>query len=72
MRETMNCLINTEETDTQLPLAELLQQFWQLKDQFTSLKSTNHQSTSTTELTQLTEKNAAPHNVAPAAVRLPA
>ena len=29
-----------EETDTNHPLAELLEQFWQLKDQFTSLKST--------------------------------
>ena len=29
-----------EETDTLHPLAELLEQFWQLKDQFPSLKST--------------------------------
>ena len=45
-----------EETDTCHPLAELLEQFWQLKDQFASLKSTNPQSTPTTELMQLTYK----------------
>ena len=45
-----------EETNTCHPLAELLEQFWQLKDQFPSLKSTTHQSTSTVELTQLTDK----------------
>ena len=45
-----------EETDTHCPLAELLEQFWQLKDQFASLKSTTPQSTPTAELTQLTDK----------------
>ena len=53
----MNHLMNTvKKTDTHHPLAELLEQFWQLKDQFTSLKSTAYHSTSTTELTQLTDK----------------
>ena len=45
-----------EETDTHCPLAELLEQFWQLKDQFTSLKSTPHQSTPMAEWTQLIDK----------------
>ena len=45
-----------DETDTHHPFAELLEGFWQLKDQFTSLKSTTPQSTPTTELTQLTDK----------------
>ena len=45
-----------EENDTHCPLAELLEQFWQIKDQFASLKSTTHQSTSTAELTLLTDK----------------
>ena len=47
---------DSEETDTLHPLAELLEQFWQLKDQFTSLKSANHPSTPMTELTHLTDK----------------
>ena len=45
----------SQETDTS-PLAELLEQFWQLKDQIASLKSTAPQSTTTTELSQLTDK----------------
>ena len=45
-----------EETNTCCPLAELLEQFWQVKDWFTSLKSTTPQSTPTTELTKLTDK----------------
>ena len=45
-----------EETDTHHPLAELLQQFQQLKELFASLKSTIHQSTPTTEMMQLTGK----------------
>ena len=45
-----------EETDTHHPLAKLLEQFLQLKDQFSSLKSTTHHSTSTAELTQLTDE----------------
>ena len=45
-----------EETDTHCPLAELLEQFKQPRDQFTSLKSTTPQSTSTAELMQLTDK----------------
>ena len=45
-----------EETDTHHPLDELLEQFWQHKDQFVSLKSTIQQSTPTADLTQLTDK----------------
>ena len=45
-----------KETDTHHPLAELVEQFWQLKSQFISLKSTTHQSTSTAELIQLIDK----------------
>ena len=44
------------ETDTSHPLAELLEQFQQLKDQFASLKSTTPQSTPMAELMHLTEK----------------
>ena len=56
-RETVNHLMNTVKKLTLATiLAELLEQFWQLKDQFASLKSTTHQSTSTAELTQLTDK----------------
>ena len=44
-----------EETDTHHPLAELLEQFRQCKDQFASLQSTTDQSTSVAELMQLTE-----------------
>ena len=40
-----------EETDTHCPLAELLEQFWQLKDQFASVKSTTSQSTLMADLT---------------------
>ena len=45
-----------EETDTSCPLAELLEQYQQLKDQFASLKSTTPKSTPTAELMQLTHK----------------
>ena len=45
-----------EETDTCCPYAELLEQFKQFKNQFVSLKSTTPQSTSTEELSQLTDK----------------
>ena len=45
-----------EETDTHHPLAELLKQFWQLKDQYASLKSTTPQYMPMAELTQLTDK----------------
>ena len=45
-----------EETDTHCPLAEILEQFCHLKDQFTKLKSTTAQSTSTAELMQFTNK----------------
>ena len=45
-----------EEIDTCHPLFELLEQFCQLKDQFTSLKFTTLQSTPTAELSQLTDK----------------
>ena len=45
-----------EETDTHPPLDELLEQFCQLKNPFTSLKSTTPQSTSRAELTQLRDK----------------
>ena len=44
-----------EETDTCHPLADLLEQFQQLKNQFASLKSNTPQSTPT-ELSQLTDK----------------
>ena len=44
-----------EETDICHPLAELLEQFWQLKDQFASLKSTTPKSTPMAVLTQLTD-----------------
>ena len=44
-----------EEIDTLYPLAEILEQFCQLKDQLTSLKSTTPQSTPTAELSQLTD-----------------
>ena len=44
----------SEETDTHHQLAELLQQFWQFKDQFVSLKSATHAPTSMAELMQLT------------------
>ena len=46
----------SEETDTHHPSAELLEQFWQLKDQFSSLKSAIHPPTPMAELTQLTDK----------------
>ena len=46
----------SEETDTCHPLAELLDQLWQLKDEFTSLKSITLESTPTTELMQLIDK----------------
>ena len=45
-----------EETDTCHPLAELLEQFQQFKDQFASLKSATHPPTLRAELTQLTDK----------------
>ena len=46
----------SEETDTCCPLAEVLEQFQQLKDQFSSLKSSTHPPTPTAELMQLTDK----------------
>ena len=45
-----------EETYTHCPLAELLEQFRQLKDQVASLKSTTPQATPAAELMQLTDK----------------
>ena len=47
---------NKEETDTCHPLAELLVQFRQTKEQFASFKSTTHPSTPMTELMHLTDK----------------
>ena len=46
----------SEETDTCHTLAESLEQFQQLKDQFSSLKSATHPPTPMAELTQLTDK----------------
>ena len=46
----------SEETDTHCSLAEQLEQFWQPKDQFASLKSTTHPYMPMAELTQLTDK----------------
>ena len=45
-----------EETDTCCPLAELLEQFWQLQDQFACLKSAIHPPTPMEGLIQLTDK----------------
>ena len=45
-----------EETDTHCPLADLLEQFQKLKNQFACLKSTTPQSITTEELSQLTDK----------------
>ena len=45
-----------EETDTHHALADLLEQFWQLKEQFSTLKSTTLKCTPTAELMQLTDK----------------
>ena len=45
-----------EEMYTHCPLAELLEQFRQLKDQVANLKSTTPQATPTAELMQLTDK----------------
>ena len=45
-----------EETDTYHPLADLLEQFQQLKNQFASLKPNTPQSTPTEELLQLIDK----------------
>ena len=45
-----------EETDTHRPLAEILEKFCHLKDQFASLKSNTSQSAPTAELSQLTDK----------------
>ena len=45
-----------EETDTCHPFSDLLEQFQQLKNQFTSLESTTPKSTPTKELSQLTDK----------------
>ena len=55
-KETMNPLVNTLRTLTLTPLAELLKQFWQLKDQFASLKSPTHPPTLMAELMQHTNK----------------
>ena len=46
----------SEETDTCHPLAKLLEQFCQLKNQIASLNSTAPQSTSTDDLSQLSNK----------------
>ena len=54
--ETMNHLTNTVRKLTLCPLAELLEQFQQLQDQFTCLKSAIHPSTHMVELKQLTDK----------------
>ena len=45
-----------EETDTGHPLADLLEQFQQLKNQFANLQSNTSQTTPTEELLQLTDK----------------
>ena len=45
-----------EETDTCCLLAELLEQFKQIKDQFARLKSTTNQSKPMAQLSQLTDK----------------
>ena len=45
-----------EENDTWHPLADLLVQFQQLKNQFANLKTKTPQSTPTEELSQLTDK----------------
>ena len=45
-----------EEADSHHPLAELLEQFWYLKDQFASLKATTPKCTPTVEMAQLTHK----------------
>ena len=47
---------NCEKNGTFHPLAELLQQFWQLEDQLTRLKFTTPQSTPMAELMQLKDK----------------
>ena len=46
----------SEETDTHHPLAELLEQFWQLQDQLAYLKSATHLPINTAELTQSADK----------------
>ena len=46
----------SEETDTHHPLAELLEQFWQLQDQFGHLKSTTQPPSHMAQLMQLTDK----------------
>ena len=46
----------SEETDIHHPLAELLEQLWQLQEKFNYLKSATHPPTPTTELIQLTDK----------------
>ena len=46
----------SEQTDTHHPLAELLEQFQQLQDQFAYLKSATHSPAPMTELMQLTDK----------------
>ena len=45
-----------EETDTHCPLADLLEQFQQLTNQFANLKSNTALSIPTEELSQLTDK----------------
>ena len=57
----------SDETDTHCHLAELLKQFWQLKDQFTSLKCATHPPTPTAY-----RQTAAPHCAAPTISSLPA
>ena len=47
---------SVKKTDTHHPLADLLEQFQQLKNQLASLKSSTPQSTPTEELSQLTDK----------------
>ena len=46
----------SKENDTHHPLTKLLEQFWQLQDQFACLKSANHLPTPMAELMQLTDK----------------
>ena len=46
----------SEESDTCCPLAEVLEQFWQLQDQFAHLKSAVHPPTHMLEVRQLTDK----------------
>ena len=55
-RDTMIHLMNTAKKVTLIPLADLLQQFQQLKNQFANLKFNTPQSTPTEELLHLTDE----------------